>query len=155
MVRGGDTITSVTTNNTDIGNNVTATALFAWNPCVPLRILNVKLTSASRDLGQTAGGLQACVPICTDVTGYTFTGQPAAGSQLPAAAAPAPIMYGITASCTLFEFVGYVGESVSVGGILADNNITDAQFRAWNKGAIANDGTIQIWAGYYVCVAAT
>jgi hypothetical protein len=94
------------------------------------------------------------VPVCTNVAGYVFAGQPAPGSLLPASAAPAPVMPGIVSGCQTFEFVGYVGSSVLPGDILASNKITDAQFRTWNTGAIDTSGQVQIWAGYYVCVAA-
>jgi hypothetical protein len=151
MVHGGDDITGITTNSSIVGN-VTATALYAWNPYAHISCFFP--ANFRSDIGQSAQGLQACIPICTNVAGYVFSGQPAAGSILPASANPAPIMSGIVAGCTTFEFVGYVGNSVFVNQILAGNGITDAQFRTWNTGAIANDGTIQIWAGYYVCVAA-
>lgn len=108
-----------------------------------------------RDILQNAFGLQACVPVCTNVQGYVFNGQPATGSQLPASANPAPIMPGIVATCTTFEFIGYVGASVGISDMLAANNISDAQFRQWNTQAINNDGQTWVWAGYYVCVAAT
>jgi hypothetical protein len=40
MVQQDDTITGVTTNSSLAGGNVTATALYAWNPYAPIPLLS-------------------------------------------------------------------------------------------------------------------
>jgi len=129
LVESGDTCQAI---GTKFGN-FTLSQLYYWNP----------------DIGQTCGGLRAYVPVCINTPWYIFTPpvQAATGAVVNADAVPVPIMSGIVTTCKKFEFVG---SGLRVDAIVAQNNITMAQFLEWNKAVDQNSPTV--WAQYWVCV---
>ncbi|KAF2664612.1 hypothetical protein BT63DRAFT_443672 [Microthyrium microscopicum] len=133
-VLSGDTCSSLKIE----APGVTATQLAKWNP----------------EIGRSCFGLQACVPICINVPGYVFPGQPTAGSLAPASDLPVPLEPGTIASCQTYAYVDDSGDPTGAT-LLQQNGITKEQFLSWNNGSTTQvDGNIVNWAGYYVCVKA-
>lgn len=100
----------------------------------------------------TCFGLQAFTTVCTAVPWYTFGGsiQNPEGTVKSAdnpLDLPIPQMPSIVSNCNKFELAG---GGFTVASIEAQNNISNADFLAWNPYI---DSTNPVaWAGYWVCV---
>ena len=132
-VQSGDTCGSIVSRF----NNFTATDLYAWNP----------------EIGQSCFGLQAYVPVCIGVTGYTYPGPVKGGDKETPDQTPVPVQPGIVTTCTQFEFMDNTG-SPDLATILSSNSITKEQWNTWNYPTQNSTTDLAAWAGYFSCVKA-
>ncbi|CAI6258390.1 unnamed protein product [Periconia digitata] len=119
-------------------NNFTATDLYAWNP----------------EIGSTCFGLRAHVPVCIGVTGYTYPGPVEGGDIYTPEQNPVPVMGGIVANCTKFEYTNGQGKPTQAE-IFEENGITRAQWNSWNyPSEDSSRDDLFAWANYFSCVEA-
>ncbi|PVI05899.1 carbohydrate-binding module family 50 protein [Periconia macrospinosa] len=118
-------------------NNFTATDLYAWNP----------------EIGNTCFGLRAYVPVCIGVPGYTYPGPVKGGDIYTPEQNPVPVMGGIVANCTKFEYTDAKGVPTK-NRIWEENGITQKQWNGWNFPTQDPDADWGNWAGYFSCVKA-
>ncbi|KAJ4356278.1 uncharacterized protein N0V89_004309 [Didymosphaeria variabile] len=133
LVQSGDNCGTVVSQY----NNFTAHDLLAWNP----------------EIGKECFGLQAYVPVCISVPGYTYPGPVKGGDIWTPEEIPVPVMPGIVSNCTKFEYTDATGVPV-LANIFTENKITKQQWNSWNFPTQDPTADWAAWAQYFSCVKA-
>lgn len=94
-------------------NRQQATDLYAWNP----------------EIGNTCFGLRAYVPVCIGVPGYTYPGPVKGGDIYTPEQNPVPVMGGIVANCTKYEFTDSKGVPTK-NMLWEEHGITQKQYNS-------------------------
>ncbi|KAL5390465.1 hypothetical protein PMIN02_006960 [Paraphaeosphaeria minitans] len=118
--------------------NFTATDLYAWNP----------------EIRQDCTGLQAYIPVCIGVPGYTYPGPLGdvfGGSKRTAGRTPVPIQPGIVASCGAFQYTDTTGQK-PFATLLRENRLTQQQWNEWNWPGEDSKANWPVFAGYWSCI---
>ena len=111
------------------------------------------LSHAPSEIGKSCFGLRAYVPVCIDVTGYTYPGPVEGGDIKTPAETPIPVQPDIVANCTKFEYTDKTGNP-SLSTILETNGITRVQWNQWNVPTQDPNADWAAWAQFWSCVEA-
>jgi hypothetical protein len=133
LVQSGDNCGTIVSQY----NNFTAHDLLGWNP----------------EIGKECFGLQAYVPVCIGVPGYSYPGPVKGGDIWTPSEIPVPVMPGIVANCSKFEYTDATGVP-TLAKILADNGISKQQWNSWNVPTQDPEADWAVWAQYFSCVKA-
>ncbi|KAL5390463.1 hypothetical protein PMIN02_006960 [Paraphaeosphaeria minitans] len=118
-------------------------------PCTP----SPPLTPPS-EIRQDCTGLQAYIPVCIGVPGYTYPGPLGdvfGGSKRTAGRTPVPIQPGIVASCGAFQYTDTTGQK-PFATLLRENRLTQQQWNEWNWPGEDSKANWPVFAGYWSCI---
>lgn len=93
------------------------------------------------------------MPVCIGVPNYVYPGPVKGGDIWTAAQNPVPVMPGIVANCTKYEYTDVNGVPI-LANILTENSISKVQWNQWNVPTQDPTQDWAAWAQYFSCVKA-